>query len=484
MLTKVQSRKRRFGISRRLLVGVVLIIAMIAIAAGYTVSTTSAQPSQAQTRATVTVTRGKVQGTVSGSGTIAAAQTVDLAFQQSGVVKTVAVETGAVGQAGPVLAELDATDLQLSLSNAVATLNQQQAKYDQTKAGSSEYDIANAQSAVDAAQATYDAAVRKSGGNDNQMKVLSSAMDKAAVALQKAKSDYDQAVADGKTELIAVTAARQSAQIDYDSALANYNLQVASLNDSSVRTALAALNQAKTSLAKLQAGSSAQDLQIAQAQLEQMKIAVQQAQYKLRGTQIVAPLAGIVTAVNLSAGSSASGGSGASSSTSALTIMDRSTLHINLKLSENDVVQVQKGQPVDLSIDSIPAWQAQGVVDYIASASETSNGVVTYATRVAFTDADARVKVGMSANVTIIIAQKDNVLLVPNSALLPNGAGHSVQTVDLAGRTSDVPVETGISDGTYTEILSGVSDGQKIVAVPTSKSGGGQGGPGGPLGGG
>jgi HlyD family secretion protein len=457
-----QPSKRRFGIGRRTLIGIGVIALMIVIAL------VVANPPGRATAvpagpATVAVTRGKIIGSVSGSGAIAAEQSVDLYFQSTGNVRAVAVTEGDVVQAGQVLAEVDSSDLQLSLANAQAALNQQQARFDQTRTGAADYDLAASQANVDAAQANYDAALKKAGVNDAQVQVARASLDKAAVALQKAKADYDTAVADGKTDLNAVTAARQQAQIDYETAQANYNIQVVSINDTGVRSAAAALSSAHAGLLKLQSSPTAQDVQIAQAQLEQAKIALQQAQLRLHNTQLVAPFAGVVTAVNVTPGSSA----GAATS-AAIRMLNRNPLHISLKLSENDVVKAQAGQNVDLSIDSLAGWKAQGMVSYIATASETTNGVVTYAVRVNFADPDPRVKVGMTANVTIITAVKDNVLLVPNSALLPKGAGHIVQVLDAKGKPSEVDVETGISDGTQTEILRGVSEGTRIVALPGS----------------
>jgi HlyD family secretion protein len=176
-----------------------------------------------------------------------------------------------------------------------------------------------------------------------------------------------------------------------------------------------------------------------------------------------APFAGVVTAVNIVPGSSAS------SSVAAVSLLDRSTLHVDLKLSENDVAKVQLGQPVALTIDALKDWKAAGTVSYIAPSAETSNGVVTYAVRVSFPDSDARVKIGMTANLSITTAQKNNVLLAPNSALLPKGAGHSVQLTSADGKTtSEVDVQTGLSDGTQTEITSGLKAGDKIVTTPST----------------
>ena len=459
MTNTPQSSKRRFGMGRRTLIGIGVIALMIVIAL------VVANPPGRATAvpagpATVAVTRGKIIGSVSGSGAIAAEQSVDLYFQSTGNVRAVAVAEGDVVQAGQVLAEVDSADLQLSLANAQAALNQQQARFDQTRTGAADYDLAASQANVDAAQANYDAALKKAGVNDAQVQVARASLDKAAVALQKAKADYDTAVADGKTDLNAVTAARQQAQIDYETAQANYNIQVVSINDTGVRSAAAALSSAHAGLLKLQSSPTAQDIQIGQAQLEQAKIALQQAQLRLHNAQLVAPFAGVVTAVNVTPGSSV-GTAGA-----AIRMLNRNPLHISLKLSENDVVKAQAGQNVDLSIDSLAGWKAQGAVSYIATASETTNGVVTYGVRVNFADPDPRVRVGMTANVTIITAVKDNALLVPNAALLPKGSGHIVQVLDAGGKVKDVDVETGLSDGTQTEILSGVSEGTRIVALP------------------
>jgi len=187
-----------------------------------------------------------------------------------------------------------------------------------------------------------------------------------------------------------------------------------------------------------------------------------------------APFDGIVATVYLDPGNLAN------SLTPALKLIDRNTLHVDLKLSENDVARVALDQPVKLTINSLNGWQTEGKVGYVAPAAETTNGVVTYAVRASFADNDPRVKVGMTADLDIITAQKDNVLLVPNSALLPKGTGRVAQVPVAAGQgtpgpakpgastTREVEVQTGLSDGTQTEILSGLQEGDEIVALPST----------------
>ena len=74
----------------------------------------------------------------------------------------------------------------------------------------------------------------------------------------------------------------------------------------------------------------------------------------------------------------------------------------------------------------------------------------------------------MTLNVNAITAHKVDVLLVSNASLLPKGSGHIVEELSADGRTTrDVDVQTGLSDGTDTEITSGLKEGELIVAFPS-----------------
>jgi HlyD family secretion protein len=129
---------------------------------------------------------------------------------------------------------------------------------------------------------------------------------------------------------------------------------------------------------------------------------------------------------------------------------------------------------VNLTIDSLGDWNVQGQVSYIAPASEVVNGVVTYPVRVSFPDTDSRVKVGMTTNLSVITARKENVLLVPNSALLPKDAGRVVQFPSMDGKEPrEVDVQVGLTDGVQTEITNGLNEGDRILGAPQPKRRGG-----------
>ena len=76
----------------------------------------------------------------------------------------------------------------------------------------------------------------------------------------------------------------------------------------------------------------------------------------------------------------------------------------------------------------------------------------------------------MTANVRIVTATKEQVLLVPNTALLPKGAGHAVQVPNADGSTREVDVQTGLTDGSETEIVGGLKEGDRVIANPSTTS--------------
>ena len=550
--------QRRAGISRGRWLWIGSAAIVIAIIAALLLSFTTSS-SSTPTVSTTTVSSGSVVASVAGSGTVAAAQSLDLTFQTTGSVTQVLVKEGDLVKANQPLAQLDTRDLELQVASAQAALDSANTKLIQTKDGNVQpADIAAQQAAVASAQAQLRSAQAQLAAlkNPNTDKISSAAatvrqaeldlqaqtnnssasktkaqqdLQKATDALTQAQSQYATALknwqyvqdtgndptnptttnADGKkvknklndtqrqqyadtyiqaqAALHSAEATVQQAQVTYDNArqaepnsiqqaeakLADAQAQLTALKNpsktdiaqkqASVDQAKASLTQAQANLAKLTAPGTATDVDIQQSSITQAEQSLKQAQLKLDQATLKAPFDGVVTAVDIVPGSTAS------SATAAISMLDRSTLHVDLKLSENDVAKVQLGQPVTLTIDALKDWKAAGKVSYIAPSAESSNGVVTYRVRVDFPDSDARVKVGMTANLSITTATKDGVLLVPNTALLPKGAGRVVQVPSADGKsTSEVDVQTGLSDGTQTEITSGLKAGDKIVTTPST----------------
>ena len=514
--TTLPRRKKLSG--RWIAVGIVLIVVAI-LAALFINGRGQRASATAAGQSTVPVTRGDLTATIAGSGSVAAEQSLSLPFQTSGTVTEVLVKEGDTVQAGQALAKLDDRNLALqvasartSLESAKARLAQAQqgnsqpeaiaaseaqvasaqASYDKLVKGPSAPDRASAQASVRSAQAAYDAAVKSAGTSNSTLESSAASLQKAEASLHQAQANYDRVASNPDIARRSESLSLQTATIDYQQAKANYDslsqttgpdaqskIASAAASLASAKASLAkltstvedltvakaSLDQAKANLAKLTAKATETDLQIQQAAVTQAEQSLQQAQLNLEYATLKAPFAGIVAQVDVDPGSLAN------TATAAIKLINRDPLHVDLKLSENDVAQVQLDQPVKLTIQSLNGWQTDGKVSYIAPAADTSNGVVTYAVRVSFPDKDPKVRVGMTADLNIVSAQKAGALLVPNTALLPKGAGRVVQVpaTDAQGRPTtprEVEVKTGLSDGTLTEILSGLSEGQQIIALP------------------
>ena len=360
------------------------------------------------------------------------------------------VKEGDVVQAGQALARLDDRALQLQVASARSGLESAQARLVQAQKGNAKpedlaaseaqlasaqanydkvgqrptaADLASAQAAVRSAQAAYDAAVKTAGTSSSQLESAAATLQKAEASVQQAQANYDKVAGNPDIGRRPESLSLQTATIDYQQAKANYdslsqttgtdaqskiasaaaqlaqaraNLAKLTPTAEDLTVAKASLDQAKANLAKLTAKATETDLQIQQAAVTQAEQSLKQAQLNLDNATLKAPFAGIVAQVNIVPGSSAN------SATPALKLINRNPLHVDLKLSENDVAQVQLDQPVKLTIQSLGGWETDGKVSYIAPAADNSNGVVTYAVRVSFPDNDPKVKVGMTADLNIV----------------------------------------------------------------------------------
>jgi multidrug efflux pump subunit AcrA (membrane-fusion protein) len=270
---------RRRGLSGRwLALGIVLIV--VAIIAALLINS-NARRAAATPAATVTVTRGALVATVAGSGSVAAEQSLNVAFQTAGTVAEVLVQEGDPVQAGQPLARLDDRNLQFqvtasrsSLESARARLAQAQqgnarpediaaaqagvasaqANYDKVSKGPSAEDMAASQAALASAQAAYDAAVKSAGTSSNQLTAAAATLQKAQVALQQAQANYDKVAGSPNIGTLPQSTQLQQATIDYQQAQANYDslLQTSGTDaQSKVQSAAAQVAQARANLAKL-----------------------------------------------------------------------------------------------------------------------------------------------------------------------------------------------------------------------------------------
>jgi len=215
------------------------------------------------------------------------------------------------------------------------------------------------------------------------------------------------------------------------------------------------------------------------AQLSQTEAALRIAETNLRYTKIVSPVNGIVVSRNVDTGQTVA----ASFQTPTLfnIAQDLTKMQIDSSVAEADIGKIQVGQPVEFTVDAYPDSPFQGKVSEIRNAPITVQNVVTYDVVVKVENPELKLKPGMTANVSIIVSSKKDVLRISNTALrfrppsekrdvnAKKGKGSGVWVLE-NNKTKRIAITTGISDGTYTELLSGeIREGQEIIVESLAK---------------
>lgn len=131
-------------------------------------------------------------------------------------------------------------------------------------------------------------------------------------------------------------------------------------------------------------------------------------------------------------------------------------------VDETDIAQVEVGQQVDITLDAYPDELFEGVVVKIDPQTVVEQNVTTIPVTVEIENPDARLKPGMNATCNFIVDRKDNVLVVPTEAVKDEDGRFTV-TVIKNGKQTERRVEVGLEGDQYTEILSGLKEGEEVV---------------------
>ena len=216
----------------------------------------------------------------------------------------------------------------------------------------------------------------------------------------------------------------------------------------------------------------------AKSQVAQTEAALNLAGTNLRYTKIVSPVDGIVVSRNVDVGQTVA----ASFQTPTLFTIaqDLTKMQIDTSVDEADIGKIKVGQDVEFTVDAYPDITFKGRVWQIRNAPITVQNVVTYDVVINVDNPELKLKPGMTANVSIIVSIKKDVLKIPNAALRfkpaekgktavqPKGSGVWILE---QGKLKRLPISIGISDGNYTELVSGgIKEGQELIVESLTKS--------------
>ena len=266
-----------------------------------------------------------------------------------------------------------------------------------------------------------------------------------AVAL--AVTEAQQALADAEEALVDARAGGD--------ALALAKAQLA------VREAEVTLAGAKEDRAKLDEGTDATELAAARADVDKKRLAVTEAEADLAGTNLVAPFDGTVLQTHTTAGATIA------ANTPIVTVANLKELQVVASVDETTIRQVKVGQRARISFDAFPGQTFRGEVLEVPLQGTLQGNVMVYEVPVSLTGVEGLpLLVGMTANVQINIGTVENALLVPTMALQKVGGKYTVLVPngsDPEGEPESVPVEVGLSNGTYTQIVKGLNEGDQVV---------------------
>ena len=230
----------------------------------------------------------------------------------------------------------------------------------------------------------------------------------------------------------------------------------------------AAVSQAQANLSSQEAvvKKAQADLKSQQAQIKQAQAEMQNIQAQIDKTVLLAPIAGIVTECNIEIGEIAG------ANTVVVSLISQANFKIESKVPEADIAKLQIGQASLVTLDAYGddiEWQAKLIS--INPAETTIDGVATYKIDLQFADEDQRIKSGMTTNLDILTARKDNVIAVPARAIISRNGDKFVKVLMEDGQTvEEIPVDTGLrgSDGNV-EIAEGLSQGDKVIVYVEEK---------------
>ncbi len=266
------------------------------------------------------------------------------------------------------------------------------------------------------------------------------------VILSLDSSKLDAAVRQAEAALASARAAQAANDVQKQTALENYN-RMQQLHDAAAISDQA-LEAAKAQYDALNTGA-------AEAGVAQAQAALNMAQQNLADCEVTSPISGIVGRIDVAVGDTVN------MQSPVAVVNNTDDLEVEVKVSEADVSRVTTGTAVQIQISAIGQEMFTGIIKGVALVADPLTR--TYPVKISLPNSEARIKSGMFARVMLGTQFRAGVLGIPMVAVLPKSGESIVYVVNGENRARAVVVQTGLNDGTYVEITSGLEAGQRVV---------------------
>ena len=390
-----------------------MIIGLLAIAgfAGFAFWSNRASAAEYMT---AKVERGNLRNTVTATGVVQAVTTVQVGSQASGTISALYADFNSVVKKGQVIAQLEPSTAQAQVQQARANLESARASLIQARAGvsASRASTADAQAKVSAAKSTVQTQQAGVSGAQANLNVLKAERDDALSALNQQQALATAGVISKRDYEIAQTAYR-TADARYNQAAAQLSQAVLSEKMSAGAGQAQADAQLQQSQAQIQ--QSQAQVQQAEAQVKQAQAALSVAEVNLSHTTITSPIDGIVVSRDINVGQTVA------ASLSAPTLFtianDLTKMQVIANIDQADIGLVEQAKTATFGVDAFPGKEFKGTIQQMRLNPQNVQNVVTYNVVLDVDNPEQKLKPGMTANLTITIDERNNVLKVPNAAL-------------------------------------------------------------------
>lgn len=266
-----------------------------------------------------------------------------------------------------------------------------------------------------------------------------------------------------RTQLKAKQTALSVAQANYQRYSKLYQQKSGSLSD---------LDSAKSTLAAAQAAVDELNSQIQIAE-----ISVRDASLDLGYTKITSPIDGVIVSIPMSEGQTVNANQ---SSPTIVQVADLSKMQVKMEIAEGDIAQVKKGQAVEFNTLAEPQRRYRGEIESLDPAltslsdnnySEKSGNTdaVYYYANVLVDNRDQSLRIGMTTQSKVVIAQKNDILTVPTSAIKKQRQ-HYVVSVLEGDKAVEKEIQIGLQNSQYTEVVTGLTEGEAVIMTTRSAS--------------
>ncbi|HET6385957.1 MAG TPA: efflux RND transporter periplasmic adaptor subunit, partial [Armatimonadota bacterium] len=375
------------------------------------------------------------------------------------------------------------------IARSAAALNTAIAQSAQAKADYN-LEIASAQAAVNQAKASsVNAAsnLKREKQLFNEGYIAASDLDTAQTAdavatAQLSSAQQSLALSKAKADADLATANEQVAQMKANLNAAKAETYNNTMRQQDVRDALSAVHQAQSQLSSAEAGTANdvlknEDVQAAQQAVQQAEQQVKYEEAQWAKTIITTPISGTVLQMVAQRGETLAAGL---SSPTVIVVADLNKLQVDAFVDETDIGKVKLGQSASVTVDAFPNQKFSGRVTKIASGSTLQQNVVTYDTTIAIKDPKHQLKPDMTTSVTISVGEHPDVVAIPNEGVKQDNSGTYAYVIPAGTKPASGqqatperrPIKTGATDGTYTEIISGVNEGDTVVLAGWPPPGG------------